>query len=462
MAIKTGTRGNDQLAGSRFDDVILGLAGNDTLSGLGGRDEIVGGVGLDLLHGGDGDDALFGQAGNDRLFDGAGGDLLDGGDGDDRLDGTAADPDPHGPPDTLYGGAGDDLLLGDNQDMLDGGSGDDRLTGGATLHGGDGDDTIGTDSASAAYGGAGDDTLIGSRSYECYLDGGAGDDRIVLREGLVNVSWAPGEGRDFITAGPGLVDLIATSSRDGHVLRVAADGAQTVIATDDPADGEIRALTPVSIITIDMLDVPDQRVEIGALESIAPNVVVSVSGGARHDQVDARRADTAIFADGQTGNDTIQGGRGNDELYGQEGNDRLIGGAGDDTLEGFFGFDRLEGGTGNDVLIFRDSEDVLRSGSGRDVYEAYPEPGLTVPLTDFEPGRDTLQVNHHVDELSGRELRRIDTNHNGILDDADGPVSVRGGSTTVDFGAFDRGIIIFVGHTGLDARQTLSFWVDSD
>src|SRR5690606_38011018 len=56
-------------------------------------------------------------------------------------------------------------------------------------------------------------------------------------------------------------------------------------------------------------------------------------------------------ADRVSGNDTIEGGAGDDILWGQRGNDTIRGGEGDDELVGHLGDDVLAGDAGNDMLI---------------------------------------------------------------------------------------------------------------
>ncbi|WP_415831014.1 type I secretion C-terminal target domain-containing protein, partial [Castellaniella denitrificans] len=70
----------------------------------GGGDQLFGGVGDDVLIGGSGDDTLKGGVGDDVLIGGAGNDVLQGGDGDDVLIGGAGN-------DTLIGGLGDDVFV---------------------------------------------------------------------------------------------------------------------------------------------------------------------------------------------------------------------------------------------------------------------------------------------------------------------------------------------------------------
>jgi len=101
---------------------------------------------------------------------------------------------------------------------------------------------------------------------------------------------------------------------------------------------------------------------------------------------DILQASTSVFASdnlfGLGGNDILVGGYGNDNLYGGEGNDMLYGGlnvaalpsgndnlygeGGDDQLFGDGGNDNLYGGEGNDTLLGGAGEDNLHGGAGAD------------------------------------------------------------------------------------------------
>jgi hypothetical protein len=69
---------------------------------------------------------------------------------------------------------------------------------------------------------------------------------------------------------------------------------------------------------------------------------------------------------GGNGNDTLNGGAGDDTLFGGNGNDTLNGGAGDDTLFGGNGNDTLNGGAGNDTLDGGRGDDTVVGGKGAD------------------------------------------------------------------------------------------------
>ena len=80
---------------------------------------------------------------------------------------------------------------------------------------------------------------------------------------------------------------------------------------------------------------------------------------------------------GSSVNDSISGGKGEDDLFGNSGNDSLSGnrdtdfldgGSGDDILRGGKGTDLLVGGDGNDTLIGDAGVGIYQGGLGSDVY----------------------------------------------------------------------------------------------
>lgn len=116
MAVKKGTRGDDNLVGTAVRDYLFGDLGNDTVNGAGGNDRLFGGDGNDSLLGGLGDDNLGGGLGSDTLLGGGGNDFLSGNGGfrafNDELTG-----------DLLNGGDGDDFIAAGANDTVIGGAG---------------------------------------------------------------------------------------------------------------------------------------------------------------------------------------------------------------------------------------------------------------------------------------------------------------------------------------------------
>ncbi|MGE9919625.1 VWA domain-containing protein [Desulfovibrio sp. SGI.082] len=161
--------------GSEATDVDLGsLTGRD-----GGDDIITGSSASDIIYGQEGDDTIYGGSGHDTLYGGTGGDLLM---GDDKPESLAADtvadikalgtdaaldafidsvenPDADGN-DQLFGGVGNDVLLGmGGDDYLDGGAGEDAIFGGS------GNDIIVYDKADyLVSGGSGIDFMVSDDS----------------------------------------------------------------------------------------------------------------------------------------------------------------------------------------------------------------------------------------------------------------------------------------------------------
>ena len=136
-----GTDGIDVIRGSSGNDVIQAGPGNDWVRGLGGADLICGGAGDDRIRGGSGGIATLTAAPGARVpGDGVYGDRLFGGPGDDLVIGQ-------GGPDLGAGGQGNDVVKGGvNRDLLRGGGGNDVVKGQGgndIVRGGGGDDLCG-------------------------------------------------------------------------------------------------------------------------------------------------------------------------------------------------------------------------------------------------------------------------------------------------------------------------------
>ncbi len=151
-----------------MESFIDGQGGGDVLSGDGGDDTVLGGDGDDSIlagtvdgdEGTDGDDSYDGGAGNDTIsfediVDSVTVDL-----GAESATGGQIGDDTVTDMENVFGGWGDDTIIGDAEDnvlcgndgsdSIDGSAGDDTLIGGGgddTLFGGDGNDVIYGDSA---------------------------------------------------------------------------------------------------------------------------------------------------------------------------------------------------------------------------------------------------------------------------------------------------------------------------
>lgn len=429
-----GGAGDDRVLGDRGSDVLIGGDGIDTIDysnlatgivvDLGGgfardaanafRDvalgfeNATGGSGQDLIYGADGANFLSGGFGNDILMGRGGHDLLDGGAGTgdwadyiDKTAGIAATL--NGANDTIVtvggivedtlrniesvrGGSGNDILIGDGQDnelsgfdgndILLGGGGRDVLDGGSGLDWADFIDKAlavsvtlnGVNNAIVAVDGAAEDTI---RNIE-HVRGGASHDTLI---GDAQSNWLSGfDGNDVLRGGGG-----------SDVL----DGGA---GTSDWADYVDKVL-PVSVT---LNGANDAVVTVGGVAEDIIRNIENVQGGLSFDLLigDAQANELR----GLDGNDILRGGGGNDLLDGGAGgsdwadyvdklvavsvtlngaNDVgvLVGGVVEDIIRNI---ENLQGGSGHDTLI-GDSQanelrgfvgnDVLRGGGGKDLLD---------------------------------------------------------------------------------------------
>jgi len=141
-----GGAGDDTISTGDDADLISGDEGNDVIDGGLDADTIDGGVGDDNIIGGEGSDSILGGDGADTIYGGLGPSFPDATNIPDDLPGALADPRPDNGQDVIDGGAGDDLIFGeDDDDTIEGGAGNDTIDGGIDeddMSGGDDRDTF--------------------------------------------------------------------------------------------------------------------------------------------------------------------------------------------------------------------------------------------------------------------------------------------------------------------------------
>lgn len=227
-----GGDGNDTISGKAGVDWIYGLAGNDGLAGGDGADVIYGNTGVDWIYGQNGNDSLIGDSDPDVIYGGEGHDGIAGLGGDDRLIGGDQS---FGSPgyfdnDTIYGGDGNDVVVGaTGDDLIFGEAGHDWIDGGDSdlydlngLYGGDGNDFI--RGGHRIYGGAGDDVLWGNQWLDDVIYGGTGNDILVGDPppgpgGVIKLDGGSDtlygeEGHDVLLGGPGSDTMIGGAGID--------------------------------------------------------------------------------------------------------------------------------------------------------------------------------------------------------------------------------------------------------
>ena len=246
-----------------------GGAGDDRLYGGSETDYLLGGDGIDLLDGGDGWDYLFGGTGADDLRGGPG--IRDVADYNERtaavtvtLDGLRNDGEPgendlvESDVEDVFGGAGNDTIVGDAQSNdIQGLGGDDVIDGGLgpdIFYGGDGTDTL-TYAARTApvrafytsfcdsgetnegdcigedietiVGGSADDLLSAYSLFQgsATLVGGPGNDILQASGGFATTTLQGGDGDDSLWSANGLADVDTCGA---GIDAVTADSLDTV------------------------------------------------------------------------------------------------------------------------------------------------------------------------------------------------------------------------------------------
>ncbi len=374
------------ILGTAIGERIIGTTQGERISGGSGGDIIIGGGGSDIIDGGDGDDTFSGDAGLDEITGGRGADTFlfrPGSHNDIITDFNAAEGDElrlEGYRSFSIWEENGNVFISVMQDFT-GEYGTITLMNvtravaiaGIVLVS---DEGPFPDIERDLYGGAGNDTLIGDSRNETIL-GGDGNDRIegrggrdLVEGGTGNDTVNGGDGDDLINGGTGTDTMIGGAGRDWFAF-YAGDGADTISDFDvdqdviDVAFEPIAAITaagPNCVITLSSGDTLTltgvQAHQIGASNfvrtlSTPPLVPVPSSapqtGGSGADIMDGSALSDIL--NGEGGDDVLSGMGGDDSLSGGSGHDRLNGGAGDDTLTGGLGDDFIDGGSGHDVVI---------------------------------------------------------------------------------------------------------------
>ena len=421
----TGTGRDDEanaITGGAGDDTLNGLAGNDTLIGLAGNDTLNGGLNDDTLTGSAGGDTLNGDAGTDTASY-VGSDaavsinLLA-----DTASGGHAQGDDLNLIENVTGSGFGDVLVGDTlANVLSGGDGDDTLVGGVgadTLNGDDGADTADYNASNAAvtinrqadtasgghaqgdslngienvigsafndtltgntdanqlFGGAGIDTINGGDGVDL-IDGGTGDDNLNGGIGGDADTIVGGAGNDTINVADGNDIVRYTASGFGNDTITNFDATGGSATTQDRIDLSALGITAANLgtrvieLTVGantLLTVRD-----ASLTTIGTITVNGISNAAidASDYILAPAAPAPVGG-ATNGNDTLNGGGGNDTINALDGADTVNGNGGNDTITGGLGVDTINGGAGDDTIIWNaggggagDGRDTVNGGT---------------------------------------------------------------------------------------------------
>ncbi|HJV53156.1 MAG TPA: hypothetical protein VJ652_16935, partial [Noviherbaspirillum sp.] len=485
-----GTDGADTVSGTAGMDMIRALDGDDSIDGGTGADFIYGGDGNDtvaydaadlLVNGGAGTDtlAITGSgvtvdltavadnvlrnfeaidltgsgnntvvlaasdvaalnAGNALAITGDAGDSVtlkggwaraadDNGNAVYKLDGSTVTVSSAVTVNVVWTGSGvkEALVIDDSASVLGDELGD---RGVQRIDGSGGNDTIdGKGGADTLIGGSGDDVIIADidgdhHIADAQVDGGSGTD--TLKFGGAGQKLELTDAAHNTISGIEVIDLTGTGDNvlviNPDHLKALSDTTDTLIVTGNAGDAvrldgswEARGSEKVNGITYNKYG---GTASDGSMVTILTGLAV-VKGD-------------VIY--GTTGDDTLTGGKGADEVNGLDGNDSLSGGGGADEVYGGDGNDtiaydandiRLDGGAGDDVLKVEGAHVAIDGLSA-----AHPQNGALRPALE---GFESVDLTGSGDNFL---LLAQDGNGDNVLD----------GSTVVSSVAGDTGDVVFV------------------
>lgn len=326
MADIPGTSNNDVLQGTEEDDLIQGFGGQDTISGEGGDDSI---------EGGDGDDVLFGDSGGSGTAPGNDASPL-------RLEFANAR-------DETYSGnnaqPGDSVIYDNIATLEDGTPISGRLVLVSTS-----DPDLPIDMA----GRSGAEILLnGERRSDDRVD--AGETATFRMEFFNPETGEPVSLNSTATFG----DLDRNSPGDTESVTLDADSF-SAFGTASDTSLEISEEPGFVTATGSEQNNPDDQ-DAWFSAQFEDRTFIEFTLETRSTQsgftFNGDLIDDPVVEPIMPGDDTIDGGAGQDVIFGQGGDDSLAGGAGDD---------ELYGGEGEDTLIADSGQDSLFGGTGND------------------------------------------------------------------------------------------------
>ncbi|WP_353845708.1 Calx-beta domain-containing protein, partial [Microcystis sp. 49638_E5] len=311
------------------------------------------------------------------------------------------------------------------QANLTGTNGNDNITGTSdsdNISGLDGNDTLsGLGGWDSIYGGNGNDSL----------DGGDGDDYFTNDAGNDTINGGSGNDRydaNYSSASSGLTMTYNTATGSGTIT----------VGTETDTFTSIESFN-------------------GFKGTEYNDVIFGGTGGESYYYYGGLK--------GGSGNDTISGNAGYDDIYGEDGNDVLNGGADNDQLYGGSGNDLLNGDAGDDYFTNEDGEDgndTINGGSGIDRYEAdysYASSGLTMTY-NTATGSGTITVGTETDTFTSIENFNgfKGTEYNDVIFGGTAVEALKGGggNDTISGNAGDDGIY------GEDGNDVLNGGVGND
>jgi len=379
-SLSSGTSGADQLFGSVDVDKIFGL---------GGDDQILSNAGADIVYAGSGNDIVYAGKDNDEIYGGGGDDYIDGGSGAD----------------IMMGGPGNDRYIVDNEN---------DLVVETISRGAGGYDTVETEISLTALDNIEALEALGDNDID--LTGNALDNLLVGNAGVNTIKGNFGidivvgnAGNDILDGGYGRDKLMGGKGDDIYYVDSRSD-----VITESLNEGNDRVISTTSYTLSSHIE---------SLELFNAVQAVFAGGNSLDNTLTGNHGNNVL--NGGLGADTMNGGAGNDTYIVDDIGDVVIDSKGDDTVKTKINYtlgDDIEDlqmlglldiqGTGNDLnntLTGNRGDNLLDGGAGTDyLIGGLGGDGFILSSSD---GIDTI-----IDFDSGVDLVLIDAIEFGLFD----------------------------------------------
>ncbi len=339
-----------------------------------------------------------------------------------------------GAPDSFLGTAGVDVIALQNQadaSFLSARQSDDvvtftsftQLVSNYTLYGGQGDDTLeatgNTNLANSFIAqNEGDDGIFLNAVTSSTVQGNEGADFLGI-DGLITSAVINGnQGNDTlnVTSGATAGLIYGGVGFDQIAIAGALNGGTRVQANEDDDIITIAVGTSLQDSTVNGNQGNDVIVVNGPLTAFSNSTIY---GGSGNDNINTLNADRAVRISTDDGNDTVNLGDGNNQVFNSAGNDELNGGDGNDTftstagnatIDTGDGNNRVTAGAGNIDVTGGAEDDTIVTGTGTDTIDA----GDGSDTVDAGGGNDIVNGEDGADELNGGTGNDTITGGDGI------------------------------------------------
>jgi Ca2+-binding RTX toxin-like protein len=234
---------------------------------------------------------------------------------------------------------------------------------------------------------------------------------VILR--LTDVRESGTAGNDILLGGAGGDQLTGKAGNDTYLVNSSGD-----VLVERSAEGTDLANVAISAYTLAAYVENMTFVGTGGFTGTGNSSNNVITGGGGDDRLDAVGGNDTVNgglgADmllGGIGNDKLFGGDGADLAYGGAGNDSVSGDAGDDQLFGQDGYDTLNGGLGNDRLDGGANNDKMLGGAGDDSYVVNATADLVTELL----GEGTDWVTSSVTHTLGANVENLTLSGSGAI-----------------------------------------------